>query len=258
MRVAQQLALLAIIATLGSFVQVNGAKYSKCPAKRDAEMDACAAKMGFLGDHNFTVPKNLTSMSQYCGQLKESIACIQSYAHDCLQGFTRQLLTSLLKRGKQQYKLICQTDDSKSDFLNKMACLTDDKILSFHHCMDASIARFEYIDAHARSHTKLPGICCSFQLFNRDLDTTLSSLCGDKASTTGEFVHKLVSGTAGEFFSLICDQHRSLAECKASSKTAPMMEGMESIQGLVHAGKLKPKNKSLVPILLQILDGSSN
>lgn len=233
------------------------ARYSRCPAKRDQEMDTCASKMGFLGDHSFTVPKNLTAMSKYCGQLKESIGCIQSYAHDCLQGFTRQLLTSLLRRGKQQYKLICSSDGSMVDFLDKMGCLSDEKIPSFHKCMDASIARFEFIESQARPERRLPGVCCSYQIFNRDIDTTLSIICGPNSSNTGEFVHQLVSGTAGEFFNLICDQHRSLTECKASSKTGPMMAALEEISSQVESGKLRPRGKSLVPVLLEILDASA-
>lgn len=249
----------AALLTLTASIEAKSAsaRYSRCAPKRDLEMDTCASKMGFLGDHTFTVPKNLTAMTEYCGQLKESIGCIQSYAHDCLQGFTRQLLTSLLKRGKQQYKLICSTDTSKGDFLAKMACLSDDRIPGFHRCMDASIARFEYIESQARPEHRLPGVCCSYQIFNRDVDATLSRICGSNSSSTGELVHRLVSGTAGEFFSLICDQHRSLAECKASSKTGSMLPHLEDVTRRVEAGKLAPKGKSLVPVLLQILDASA-
>jgi len=233
---------------------------ARCPVEREREMDTCASRMGFLGDHTFKVPKNSSSMELFCNDLKFSISCIQSYSRDCLQGFTRQLLNSLLKRGKQQYSFICNTDESKENFMNKMSCLTDEKIPSFHSCMDASIARFEYIASRVRQDARLASLCCSYQIFNRDVDATLDKICGkpsQRAGSTNEFVSKIVGGTAGEFFGLICDQHRSLAECRASSKTSNVLNKLEEVSAKVSQGRLQPKNKSLVPVLLDILDGSA-
>lgn len=235
---------------------------SKCSAERDAEMDVCASKMGFLGDHSFTVPKNATSMNKFCSNLKQSITCIQSYTRDCLNGFTRQLLTSLLRRGKQQYGLICQDESSRSEFSRRMSCLADDKIDKFHDCMDASISRFEYIASdQVEQVAKLQSLCCSYQIFNRDVDATLNNICGkpsERKSSINQYVLRIVGGTAGEFFSLICDGHRSLDDCKASKKTSSVLTKLEETTRLVQQNKLKPKNKSLIPVLLEILDSSGN
>lgn len=256
---------LAIVVALigGLALTVSASQWqSRCSAERDLQMDVCASKMGFLGDHSFLVPKNLTAMNKFCTNLKQSINCIQSYTRDCLNGFTRQLLTSLLRRGKQQYNSICNDDNSRAEFLKKMSCMSDDKIDTFHGCMDASIGRFEYIASDkVNQESKLQSLCCSYQIFNRDVDSTLDKICGkpvDRKSSINQYVQRIVGGTAGEFFSLICDGHRSLEDCKASRKTSSVLPKLEETTRLVTERKLKPKNKSLVPVLLEILDSSRN
>lgn len=257
---------LLFVVVLSLSLQV-AAREPKCPASRTAEMDACAARMGFLGDHAFVVPKNATAMSSFCDQLKESIACLQKYTRDCLSGFTRQLMTSLMKRGKNQYTAICAADDNRQEFMRKMACLSDDKIHEFHTCMDASIVRFEHIaSSRVRTDQKLPSLCCSYQIFNRDLDNVLDKLCGKpsgsnikpKTTSSKEYVQRIVGGTAGEFFALICEGHKSMGECRASSKTKQTLPKMEDLTSKTNAGKLAPTNKSLIPVLLTILDSTAS
>lgn len=234
---------------------------TRCSVEREYQMDVCASKLGFLGDHSFVVPKNVTAMAGFCSNLKDSISCLQNYSRDCLQGFTRQLLNSLLKRGKQQYSTICQSDQSKREFLNKMSCLTDDKIGKFHANMDASIGRFEYIASDkVKPDARLPSMCCSYQIFNRDVDATLNSICGKpqvRKGSTNEYVQKIVGGTAGEFFGLICDNHRSVEECRVSKKTGNVFGKLEDLTIKIYQGRIAPKGKSLIPVLLEILDSSS-
>lgn len=234
---------------------------SKCSTERDIQMDVCASKMGFLGDHSFVVPKNTTSMDKFCSDLKQSIGCIQSYTRECLSGFTRQLLTSLLKRGKQQYSSICNDDNSRNEFIRRMSCMADTKIEQFHGCMDASIGRFEYIASDkVQQVAKLPALCCSYQVFTRDVDASLDNICGkpvDRKTSINQYVLRIVGGTAGEFFSLICEGHRSLDDCKASRKTNSVLAKLEDTTKMVNEHKLKPKNKSLIPVLLEILDSSN-
>lgn len=239
----------------------SSARYkTKCPEAKQVELDQCASRMGFLGNHDFRVPKDANGMRQYCSDLSQAISCIQTYSRDCLAGFTRQLLTSLLKRGKQQYQLMCNTNEYKADFIKKMSCLADDKIEKFHNTMDGSIARFEYIASKAiKSDARLPMLCCSYQIFNRDVEQTLNEICGKPARRQGsinEYVQKLVGGTAGEFFGLICESHRSLDDCKASKKTSAHLDKLEDITKQVRTGKLSPKSKSLIPVLLEILDSA--
>lgn len=229
---------------------------AKCPASRQLEMDACASRLGFLGDHSFVVPKNLSAMDAFCGQLKEPIGCLQSYSRDCLQGFTRQILTSLMRRGKQQHSAICQSDAARAEFVAKMACLADDKIQQLNSCLDASVARFEFIRDQVRAEGRLPGLCCSYQIFSADSGQTLERLCG-RTSEARRFVQKLVTGTTGELFQLICEGHRSMDECRASDKSRDTLARLEQVTKQAKAGKLKPRSKSLIPPLLDILDSSS-
>lgn len=254
--------VLAVITLAQSTLikQINGQRSkSKCSSDRDLQFDVCSSRISFLGDRSFKVPKNDTSMSTFCSDLKSNLACIQTYTRDCLQGLTRQLLTGILRRGRQQYSSMCNDLASKSNFVSKMSCLTDEKIGSFHGLMEASVARFEYVASKVKPDSRLPAICCSYQIFNRDVDSTLDQICGKPSNVRGstkEFIQRIVGGTAGEFFALICENHRSLEECKASQKTQLVVPKLEEITIKVNEGKLLPKNKSLVPVLLEILDSS--
>lgn len=264
---------LLIVAIVDVVRPANSARgpNKQCPEVKARQMDACASKMGFFGDRSFTVPKNQSAALKFCQQLKESIACIQAYARDCLQGFSRQLMTSLLRRGKQQHNLICSDARSRDDFRNKMSCIADDKINQLHDTMDASIVRYEHIASGrgVEPDSRLSGVCCSYQIFNEDIDATLDRICGKRSpannnsnnssttTTTHELVHKVVGGTAGEFFGLICDGHRSMAECRASSKTGAYMGKLEELTRQVKLGKVRPQHMSLVPVLLEILESSS-
>lgn len=255
--------------TLGFFVtlvlvlvmscgQASGAHNSKCPPAREQQMDLDASRMGFLGDHSFRVPQNLTAMSGFCLQLRDSVAGIGTYSRECLQGFTRQLFTSLLKRGKQQQASLCSSDASKTDFLNKLSCLSDEtKIGQFHRVMDASLARYDHIKSSAvKSEFRLPTLCCSYQIFLKDLDETLNRICGTKQEAN-RFIKKLVTSTTGEFLNLICDDHKSIEECRASAKTRDSLRQLLEVSKRVKAGHLTPQSKSLLPPLLEILDSTT-
>lgn len=252
---------VTLILTVTLTNSVDAQRRSKCSPARDQQMDLCASRMGFLGDHSFRVPKNVSAMGPFCDDLKSNIACLQSYMRDCMQGFTKQILTGILKRGKQQHSTLCRDDATKRDFLNKMGCLTDDKIGQFHLCMDASISRFEYIRSSVKQENRLPGLCCSYQLFNEDIDETVGRLCpaniaGNTNNKIDEFIHKIAGGTAGEFYHLICDGLRSLEECRANDKTRDSLKKFQQITRQVKEGKTRPKAKSLIPVLLDILDNS--
>lgn len=251
---------LAVILLLTLAATVDG-RQLKCAPERELQMDACAVKLGFLGDRSFVVPKNLTAAAQFCSELKNAIQCVQSYSRDCLSGFTRQLLTSLLKRGKQQHSFVCHDERAQLNMMRKMACITDAQIGQLHACMDGSVARFDYINSNKVSaDNKLQSLCCSYHIFNREVESTLDRICTkpvQRSGSTHEFVERVVSGTAGEFMGLICDQFRSMDECRNSRKTANQLAKMEEITKLVNEGKLRSKNKSLVPVLLEILDSSA-
>ena len=251
------LAIVLLTLSGPSGAQANGAK---CPPARHEQMDNCAAHMGFLGDHSFRVPKNTSSMSTICGQLKESIQCIQSYSRDCLQGFTRQILMSLLKRGKQQYNLVCQDEKARSNLIDRMSCLAEDKMERVHSCMDASLMRYEFIRSNVSAQSRIPSLCCSHHIFERDLEATLERECGKRSSKSAngvqEFFHKLVGGTTGEFYQLMCDRHHSMAECRASERTRDWLRKLEQVTKEAKAGKLKARSKSLIPPLLEILESS--
>lgn len=163
-----------------------------------------------------------------------------------------------MKRGKQQYSSICSSDSNKKNFLNKMSCLNGSKIGKFHSVMDASVARFEHIDSdQIRPDDKLISLCCSYQVFQRDVDTTMDNVCGSRDHSTKDFIKKIANSAGGEFYNLICEGHRSIEECRASEKTSQALSQFEDITARAHEGKLRPKAKSMIPVLMSILSKST-
>lgn len=261
------LVLCALLATLFAPSALAAGKISKCPAERDQEMDVCAAKLGFLGDHAFKAPTDLNDTVAYCSNLKASLACLQSYARDCLQGITKQVMVSILRRGRQQHSQLCQTDEHKREFIRKMTCLRGSNIDQYHSRMDGSIARFEFILEKVPTDSKFVSLCCSYLIFDRDLSETLNRICpvpAKPAAASGpksdreasrEFISKVVSSSAGEYYAMFCDSYQSLDECRNSPKTAGPLKGLEETTTKAYQGKVRPKSKSLVPIMLAIIGG---
>lgn len=239
--------------------QVSFGRVKRCSAEREREMDSCAAKLNFLGDHSFKVPKDNNSMEAFCSSTKDALNCLQGYSKDCLIGFTRQLFFSMMKKAKQQVNGICGTGDARKVFMTKMSCITDNKMKQFYYKLDASIARFEYIDEKVRQDSKIPVLCCSYLIFVRDIESTIGNVCGKpngKPNSSFDYINKLAVEAASEFSTMMCDTYRSFDDCKRSDKTSSSLDKLEEVSKKVEAGKLAPKAKSLLPILLDILDSS--
>lgn len=235
-------------------------KLSRCSIQRDAQMDTCAAKMSFLGDHSFRIPKDLKAMGPFCNDLKESIPCIQSYLKECVStSLPRQIVGGVLKRSRNQASLICSTESGKRNFMQKMDCLKPiDSISKFHNFMDASVARFEFIATQeVGSDDKLIALCCSYAIFQRELDITMARACGKDDNTTREFIRKVASVAVGEFYQVICEGFRTVDECRASDKTSKIIDRLEQVTTSVKENRKRPNSKSLVPVLLQILNAAS-
>lgn len=238
-----------------SLAEAGPNRKSNCPAEREAQMDLCAASLVFIGDHSFRTPKNSNDSERFCSKSKSTISCIQSYSRECLQGFTKQIVTTLMKRGKQQSSSLC-SQEGRRTFRKKLSCVTDDKIEQLHRLGDATIVRFEYISSKVKHDDKLPSVCCSTLIFNRDLEITLNNICGQSTTSTHDYIRKLVSETTSETLNLICENFRSFEDCRKSSKTSGVLKILEEESRKVAEGKLKPKSKSILPVLLQILDSS--
>lgn len=233
---------------------------SRCSAQRDAQLEMCANKMSFLGDHSFTIPKDLNEMKPFCKNLKDSIPCIQNYLKDCVQAsFTKQVVGGVLRRARHQSSLVCSTDSGKRDFMDRMNCLTStESIAKFHTFMDTGVARFEHIATdQVSADEKLMGLCCSYAIFQRELDSTMAQACraGDRSSR--DFIRKIATASVGEFYTLICEGLRTVDDCRESEKTRKLMQRLEDITANVKAKRLRPTSKSLVPVLLPILSAAT-
>ena len=246
--------LVAFVVFLQLAILIANASGDKCGPARIAELDNAAARMGFLGDHSFRVPKTGPTMEKFCAQLNSSISAMQSFSRECLQGLTKQVITSLLKRGKHQNNAICHTQAARDEFVNKMSCLSDEKIMNFHPLMDSSTARMEFIRGSVKGEQSLPALCCSYQLFFAEAHEVIGRLCGSNA----DYGENLIVDTVSDFLQLVCDSHSSLEQCRTSNKSKETLKKLENVTKLAKAGKIKNKTKSLVPPLIEILDSANN
>lgn len=228
----------------------------KCNEARHTEMDKCASNLGFLGDRSFIMPKNVTQMNLFCGTLTKSLKCIQTYARECLSSFPRQVLLTVTRNGRKQYNQLCASDSSKQEFMEKLTCLEPDNLEQLHQCMDGSIARFEYVANKVEADNRISAICCSYQIFKRDIQETVEKTCSrfKNVNQTAHYLHEIISTTTGELIDLVCGSYKTFEECKAKPKMASLVSTFTDITMKTKKKQIKPQAKSLISLFVGILN----
>lgn len=228
----------------------------KCSEERHVEMDKCASNLGFLGDRTFVMPKNVTQMDGFCVTLTKSLKCIQNYARECLSSFPRQVLLTVTRNGRKQYNQLCANDQTKQEFMDKLTCLTAENLEQLHQCMDGSIARFEYVANRVESDNRISAICCSYQIFRRDIQETVEKSCVayPNINQTANYLHEIISTTSGELIDLVCGGYKTFEECKAKPKMANLVSTFTDITAKTKKKQIKPRAKSLISLFVSILN----
>lgn len=228
----------------------------KCNEDRHIEMDRCASSLGFLGDRSFVMPKNVSQMSGFCGTLTKSLKCIQNYARECLSSFPRQVLLTVTRNGRKQYNQLCANDNSKQEFIDKLTCLAPENLEQLHQCMDGSIARFEYVANRVEADNRISAICCSYQIFKRDIQETVEKTCTSypNVNQTAHYLHEIISTTTGELIDLVCGSYKTFEECKAKPKMAELVSTFTEITTKTKKKQIKPRAKSLISLFVGILN----
>lgn len=228
----------------------------KCGPERHLEMDKCASNLGFLGDRTFIMPKNVSQMNGFCGVLTKSLKCIQTYARECLSSFPRQVLLTVTRNGRKQYNQLCENDSSKQEFVDKLVCLEPDNLEQLHQCMDGSIARFEYVANQVESDNRISAICCSYQIFRRDIDETVQKTCSNypRINQTAQYLHEIISTTTGELIELVCGSYKTFEECKSKPRMANLVSTFTEITSKTKTKLIKPRAKSLISLFVNILN----
>lgn len=228
----------------------------KCNEDRHIEMDKCASNLGFLGDRSFIMPRNVTAMTGFCGTLTKSLKCIQSYARECLSSFPRQVLLTVTRNGRKQYNQLCANDNSKQEFMDNLSCLGPENLEQLHQCMDGSIARFEYVANRVEADNRISAICCSYQIFKKDIQDTVEKTCSASKSVnqTAHYLHEIISTTTGELIDLVCGSYKTFEECKAKPKMAALVSTFTDITIKTKKKQIKPKAKSLISLFVNILN----
>lgn len=228
----------------------------KCNEDRHIEMDKCASSLGFLGDRGFVMPKNISQMNGFCGTLTKSLKCIQNYARECLSSFPRQVLLTVTRNGRKQYNQLCANDNSKQEFMDKLTCLAPENLEQLHQCMDGSIARFEYVANRVETDNRISAICCSYQIFKRDIQETVEKTCSayQNVNQTAHYLHEIISTTTGELIDLVCGSYKTFEECKAKPKMAELVSTFTEITTKTKKKQIKPKAKSLISLFVGILN----
>lgn len=246
----------ADISLPGSGDAADSQPAKKCNEARHTEMDKCASNLGFLGDRSFIMPKNVTQMNNFCGTLTKSLKCIQTYARECLSSFPRQVLLTVTRNGRKQYNQLCATDSSKQEFMEKLTCLEPDNLEQLHQCMDGSIARFEYVANKVEADNRISAICCSYQIFKRDIQETVEKTCSKfkNVNQTAHYLHEIISTTTGELIDLVCGSYKTFEECKAKPKMANLVSTFTDITMKTKRKQIKPQAKSLISLFVGILN----
>ena len=228
----------------------------KCSEERHQEMDRCASSLGFLGDRSFIMPKNVSQMNGFCSTLTKSLKCIQLYARECLSSFPRQVLLTVTRNGRKQYNQLCATEKSKQEFMDKLTCLAPANLEQLHQCMDGSIARFEYVANRVEPDNRISAICCSYQIFKRDIQETVDETCSSypNVNQTAHYLHEIISTTTGELIDLVCNNFKTFEECKAKPKMALLVSTFTDITTKTKKNQIKPKAKSLISLFVGILN----
>lgn len=234
----------------------NGPPGKKCSEDRHIEMDKCASNLGFLGDRGFIMPKNVTQMNGFCGTLTKSLKCIQNYARECLSSFPRQVLLTVTRNGRKQYNQLCANDQTKQEFMDKLTCLEPGNLEQLHQCMDGSIARFEYVANRVEADNRISAICCSYQIFKRDIQETVEKTCSSfqNVNQTAHYLHEIISTTTGELIDLVCNSYKTFEECKAKPKMAALVSTFTDITIKTKKKQIKPRAKSLISLFVGILN----
>lgn len=228
----------------------------KCSEERHIEMDRCASNLGFLGDRTFIMPRNVTQMNGFCGTLTKSLKCIQNYARECLSSFPRQVLLTVTRNGRKQYNQLCANDQTKQEFMDKLSCLSPENLEQLHQCMDGSIARFEYVANRVEADNRISAICCSYQIFKRDIQETVEKTCSafPNVNQTAHYLHEIISTTTGELIDLVCGAYKTFEECKAKPKMANLVTTFTDITTKTKKKQIKPRAKSLISLFVSILN----
>lgn len=234
----------------------DGQPAKKCSDERHIEMDKCASNLGFLGDRSFIMPKNVTQMDGFCTTLTKSLKCIQNYARECLSSFPRQVLLTVTRNGRKQYNQLCANDQTKQEFMDKLTCLAPENLEQLHQCMDGSIARFEYVANRVEADNRISAICCSYQIFKRDIQETVEKTCSafQNVNQTAHYLHEIISTTTGELIDLVCNSYKTFEECKAKPKMAALVSTFTEITIKTKKKQIKPKAKSLISLFVGILN----
>lgn len=228
----------------------------KCNNERHVEMDRCASNLGFLGDRTFIMPRNVSQMNGFCSTLTKSLKCIQNYARECLSSFPRQVLLTVTRNGRKQYNQLCANDQTKQEFMDKLACLAPENLEQLHQCMDGSIARFEYVANRVEADNRISAICCSYQIFRRDIQETVEKTCSSypNVNQTAHYLHEIISTTTGELIDLVCGSYKTFEECKAKPKMANLVSTFTEITIKTKKRQIKPRAKSLISLFVSILN----
>lgn len=234
----------------------SGPPAKKCSNERHVEMDKCASSLGFLGDRTFVMPRNVSQMNGFCGTLTKSLKCIQNYARECLSSFPRQVLLTVTRNGRKQYNQLCANDNTKQEFMDNLSCLAPENLEQLHQCMDGSIARFEYVANRVEADNRISAICCSYQIFRRDIQETVEKTCAKypNVNQTANYLHEIISTTTGELIDLVCGSYKTFEECKSKPKMASLVSTFTDITVKTKKKQIKPRAMSLISLFVGILN----
>src|SRR5438094_64961 len=100
--------------TLLTTTTANETKLSKCSEQQDAQADVKVAQLISIITSR-KIPETEREFNKYCRESRSSISFMDTYADNCLEPFTEQIMSTALYTIKKNVRSICKSGNFKSE-----------------------------------------------------------------------------------------------------------------------------------------------
>lgn len=210
--------------------------------------DDCIRKALLFGEPNARFPQTSAEIDRYCSLGQEYMQCVREYGK-CLKPFPRQVFSILIRNLKGLMKETCDTQDGKQEFMAHSRCMTKENLSRVHRLMNKMTIHLNFVHRNTTKEQKIPYMCCSIILGKREMDATVSQMCGSLSGgdKTVEYVNKLYNQAVGEAVDIGCgNKYGSEAACRSIIGD----RGWESLSDVISDANYQEQETSfLVPVV---------
>ncbi len=100
---------LVIKLLLICLVVVKAAK-QKCNMT-EVYVDECGKNILVFGNRDIKIPKEKEELEKHCQNIDNGIKCFRKYSRTCLDAFSSQVISIVVKNGNKMADKVCKTSD---------------------------------------------------------------------------------------------------------------------------------------------------